>query len=265
MESNAPYLTVLQHLALIYIALAHATDEDLSRQEINTIARKLKEWETGDSEVVLRAIDDAMNVYVQAGAEQRVIEAIKYIRLTVAVERRQKILDDLVSIAMADDRFISEESSFIRDLVRAWEVYPGRTTSDRPASWSLLNQDESNAGWNLVHDVTLVYVAIAHHTDGQLTDHEMNAIQKKLGEWLPDATEDEILDIIRQVTTTFAQESIDREFASSVQAIKKALPVSQLAALYDDLIEIATADGRIHEMERSLIADLSKEWSVSIA
>ena len=48
--------------------------------------------------------------------------AVASTRETVPPALRQTVLDDLVAVAMADDKFLYEESTFIEQLARAWET-----------------------------------------------------------------------------------------------------------------------------------------------
>lgn len=264
MESNNQDRHILRDLALIYIALAHSTDQDLDDAEVDTIGRRLHAWQTeATSETVLGAIREALEAYVDGGGAAGVDRAVEQIRNTLSVDLRQRIVDDLVEVAMADDKFLSEESTFIEQLTKAWGVHVNDRPDEDGRKWSILSQDGRTGEWTPLHDLALVYTTLAHSTDDDLSIDEVSAITEKLREWMPDAKEVDVLNVVQEAMQAYSQGPDKRVFAESVEAVRKFVPEHQRPALLADLRYVAEADGEMLEQERALIERLSKAWEVA--
>ncbi|MEX1054417.1 MAG: hypothetical protein WED81_00200, partial [Rhodothermales bacterium] len=73
MQSQGNRTTIQRDLALIYIALAHSTDQELSGPEVDAISKRLRAWQThATQETVLSAIKDALGAYTEATAKEEV-------------------------------------------------------------------------------------------------------------------------------------------------------------------------------------------------
>jgi uncharacterized protein YfkK (UPF0435 family) len=259
MDSARSERPVLNDLALIYIALAHATDQQLSDAEMGAIAERLRAWQDESTETVLGALKQALDDYVADESGERIVRAVGQVGERVPADIRQRILDDLLGIAMADDRFLFSESSFISDIERAWGVHAS-ARDNAAGGWSVLRSDGDSTSWTPLHDLALVYITLAHRAD-EMRAEEMDAIAKKLNEWLPDASESEVLEIVRTVLEVYAQGADERVFVDAVESIRKCLPSHQLEAVFADLQFIAEADGSVQEAERELISRLRQKLS----
>lgn len=252
--------SILRDLALIYIALAHGTDQDLSQAEVDMISDRLRAWQSQvGEETVLSAIKDALEDYTQESAHPEVERAVRRVRDELTTEQREAIIEDLTEIAMADDKFLSEEGSFIGDLARAW-----RTSISEPVAeespWTVLVGTGKN-GWTPLHDLALVYLHLAHRTDAELDPKEIDAISRSLREWAPGLAEEQALEIIQGATQAYVQGPDKRLFDDSVAALRKAVPAHQRDALLADLQTIAQSDGTVTDEERAVISRLQQAWS----
>ena len=260
---------LLRDLALIYLTLAHGTDEDLSDEEVDTIAGELEEWqEEARRETVLSAIKEALALYERDDALDQVNAAIRSIGEEVDGEDRQLILDDLVEIAMADGQYMHEESTFIGELADAWNV--SAHSGDRGdaghwarGAWTVLRSDGPAESWTPVHDLALIYLTLAFETDHDLDEDEVEAITAKISEWIPGAGEEDVLGVVREVMETYVQGPKQRLFADAVDAVGEAVPQRQHEALLSDLRYVAEADGRILDAERRMIRDLARSWGLA--
>lgn len=261
MESAHTDRGLLQDLALIYIAFAHGTDEDLSDDEVNVIAGRLNEWRD-DTEfaTVLGAVKNAVDEYVRDDASDLVANAIRRIRLEVAPLARQAVIDDLMDIAMADDIFRHAESSFIKELEDAWDLHQSEKDG-ADGSFSVIDRSEQYGGWTAMHDLALIYLTLAHSTDRDLSTEEVDAITSKLAEWMPEAEESDILLVIQGAMSAYAQGPDKRMFAESVESVGRHVPEHQHEALLNDLQAVAEADGRILDEEQRLIDQLREAWA----
>src|SRR5690606_23554502 len=115
--------------------------------------------------------------------------------------RRQALVEDLMAVALADDRVLHEEHTFIAQLARAWNVHPNDSGDEAGRRWSILcqdglSQDGQHGDWTPLHDLALLYISLAHSTDDELATAEVEAITQKLNEWLPGAREVDVLNIV---------------------------------------------------------------------
>ena len=116
---------LLHNLALLYIALAHSTDQDLSNIEVDAITERLRGWEELGTGTVLSAFKHAMENYTQADPEASVRDAIEVLRMQLTQPQRTYIVQDLMDIAESDGRFLFKESTFIGRVAEAWDVHTG--------------------------------------------------------------------------------------------------------------------------------------------
>ena len=112
-----PDWSLLHDLALLYVVLAHSTDNDLSRNEIHAIQERLSEWQPeltpADIEQVLR---EALGYYAD-GLDQDVLqETLEAIRDRMPEIQRLGVLNDLIYIAESDGVFSDEEKAMISSV-----------------------------------------------------------------------------------------------------------------------------------------------------
>lgn len=266
METQGKRRSILRDLALIYVSLAHSTDQDLSEAEVEVISQRLRAWQTdATEETVLSAIKDALEDYTHERAREGVERAVRRIRDELDDDMRRTIVTDLTDIALADDKFLHTEGYFIGELARAWDVRLTDDDDEHPESWSILNGNRNENGWTALHDLALVYLEIAHSTDDDIVESEVDAIARKIHEWLPNAGESEIQKIVRDAMHAYVQGPDKRLLEDSVETLKKVVPPHQRAPLLADLNYVARADGRVTEKERAMIDRLTKAWNVELS
>ena len=266
MEAQGKNQSILRDLALIYIALAHGTDQDLSEPEVQMISQRLRGWQTqATEETVLSAIKDALEDYTHERAQTEVERAVGRVRDELELEFRQAIVDDLTEIALSDDKFLYAEGSFIGDLARAWDVH---VTDQETQPWSVLNGNgngNDHDGWTPVHDLALVYLEIVHGTDEDIRESEVDAIAQKIREWLPDSNEADVMKVVRDAMEAYVQGPDKRLFEESVDTLKKVVPVHQRPALLADLNYVARADGAVSTKEQAMVEMLASSWDIELS
>ncbi len=260
MESERPK-RILRDLALIYIALAHGTDENLDDAEMSIIARRLQDVQAGVSQgTVLRAVKDALDDYMHQDTSQCLEQAVERIRTSVPQSLRRRIVHDLTEIGKADDKFLFAEAQFIGDLVEAWKVNLTDLVSASAATWNVLGVGpEEGLAWTPIHDLVLIFVTLAHQTDQSLSQEEIEAITKKIGEWLPNADDDMVRRILHDTMRVYQEEGA-RTFDEAVAAVQASVPAYQRLAILDDLRYIADADGVLLVEERVMIEKIAEAW-----
>lgn len=264
METHQGENRVLHELAYIYIALAHGTDEHLSDEELDQIAERLKGWEIDTAQTVTSALKEAMDDYVSDGAPSRLERAVRVVREAFPKERRETLLNDLTEIALADGAFLYRESAFIDRIRTMLDAHLESRDGYIGRSWSILGTSSDDAStWTPVHDLALIYVTLAHRTDDDLSTEEITAIAAKLNEWVPEAHEDEILQIVQDALSVYVQGPNKQMFNEAVASIRERVPTHQLTALLSDLKFVADADGHVLDEEKRIIAQLTRAWTMS--
>ncbi len=264
MPKTASNEQILEDLALIYISLAHSTDEELADSESDMIAERLQSWQAGaPDEALEEAVESALQAYIKDDAVERVGRAVRPVRDNMDPALPRHILDDMMDIALADGKFLYKESSFIGELGQAWDVHPKRQAAEAGRSWSILSDEElSEDSWTPIHDLAYIYLTLAHRTDDRLSGTEVEAITDKLGEWLPDSKWDDVLQVVKDALQVYVQDSDERLFADSVESVEVSVPETQREALLQDLYYVAHADGELIEREQAMIDRLSNSWDV---
>ncbi|NBC18526.1 MAG: hypothetical protein GVY18_14565 [Bacteroidetes bacterium] len=254
----------LSHLALIYLALAHGADEALDDAEVDLIAERLRHWQDQDvgQGTVLGALKEALERYAESGRRSHHLDAaIQAVRDCLPDDARRRLLQDLMDLARADDRVVFGEAQLLGRLAHAWDILS--TTTDARL-WNVLNEADED-GWTPVHDLAVTYVALAHATDDRLSSDEIDAIQSRLAEWLPEADSTVLLGVLREALSAYGQaDDPQAQFRRSVEAVRRVMPRHQRAALLIDLYHVAKADGVLLDAEQAVIDDLSEAWGIAL-
>ena len=260
MSSNQEW-TRVHDLALVYIALAYGTDHELTDSELNHITEKLQVWldpqeQAHTQEVVL----EAMSVYLTEEAAGEVAHAIESLSSSLGEAERQRALEDIVGIAEADGIMLTSERGLISVLASVWGL---RTAGQRLLDASTAPIEDRRA-WSLLHDISLMYLVLAHSTDAELHEAEIKAILERLGDWRPDLDHEQLRHILRESLEVYAAQPDEAVLGRSVGSIRSQLSVVQRLVLLDDLVFIAEVDGDLNDREKELIATLARTWQVGI-
>lgn len=248
-------------LALIYIALAYGTDSELTEAELQTITGAIGAWRDDLSEVdVHEIVLEAVAIFLEGNPQVEVVNSMRTLRDALSVSEREQALEDIVRIAEADGVLLHRERGLITFLASIWDMKGTGVRliekTDVPA--------EAVPEWSLLHDISLMYVVMAHSTDNDLSEPEIQAIVERLGEWQPELDEGATRRVIGDVLTMYASEPADERLRSSVAAIKNALPLMQRLVLLNDLVYIAEADGAFTHYEKEMLASLSAAWDIPV-
>ncbi len=248
-------------LALIFIALAYGTDQELHEDELATITDVLQHWrENFPADQVQDVVMEAVAIFMGDNAELEVKRSMESLKKQLSKSSRQRALEDVVRIAEADGVLLSSELDLIHRLAEAWDI--------RPVGEQLLEKTtatvSSQSEWSLLHDIGLLYIVLAHGSDNKITDVEINAMVERMSDWQPDMTEDAIRKVLRSALAFYSEGPDQEALTQSVQSIRDMMPVMHRLVLLDDLVYIAQADGPINDNEREIIDNLSQSWGVSI-
>ncbi|HEX7071846.1 MAG TPA: TerB family tellurite resistance protein, partial [Rhodothermales bacterium] len=162
--------TQAHDLALIYIALAYGTDSELSETELRTITDAIATWRTDLSRVEVNEIVlEAVAVFLEGNPRTEVVNSMQTLKEALTVEQRRRALDDIVRIAESDGVLLHRERGLITFLASIWEM--------KATGMRLIEQisvpEEQVPTWSLLHDISLMYVVMAHSTDNNLSEPEI--------------------------------------------------------------------------------------------
>ena len=122
-EEAPPAWSLMHDIALIYVVVAHSTDNNLSSKEIDAIIACFEEWQPRLSENEIRNVLRKALTYYASGPEQEVLEAsTRSVRQLLSVGQRLAVLSDLIHIAEADGAVNRNEREIIGLLAEGWGV-----------------------------------------------------------------------------------------------------------------------------------------------
>jgi uncharacterized tellurite resistance protein B-like protein len=262
--NHADAWTRTHDLALVYLALAHGTDQELADAEMSAITKALGGWREDLSEAqVLEVVMEALAVYLSGGAEQEVRRSITALGDLLSEESRKRVMDEIVGIARADGVVVGNERGFIEAVATQWDLRVDMLKIERGGEGSHADVEEGVA-WSLLHDVALLAIVVAHAPDGELTDQEIAATLSRLGAWEPGLGEKDLRGVLRVALRYYSEFEDADALQESVTAVADYLSPGQRLAVLDDLVAIARVDGGVDEKAESLLTAFGTAWSVPI-
>ena len=261
MSASQDTWTRAHDLALVYLALAYGTDHELSDDELSHITGTLQGWQDGAGvEGAQEVVIEAMSVYLSDEAKSEVAHSIESLRASLSEAERERALEDIVRIAEADGIMLTNERGLISVLASVWGL---RSTGERLIEASTAPIEDRRT-WTLLHDISLMYLVLAHSTDADLSEPEIRAMVERLGDWRPDYDETQIRAVIRDALEVYAQQPDESIFGHSVGSIRGQLSLIQRLVLLDDLVYIAEVDGVLDAREKEMIQTLARAWQVGV-
>lgn len=253
--------TQAHDLALVFIALAYGTDEDLSPEELATITDVLQDWRDDfPVDEVQDVVMEAVAVYTGDSSDEEVQQSIEALRDQLSVDERRRALEHLSMVAEADGVLLRAEQSLLTRLADAWEIKSGTTTKLD----ALQSGEADPQTWSLLDRIALMYIVLAHSTDSHLEEAEIEAMVRRLNDWEPELSEEDVRTVLRKALAYYSEQPEEAELRASIDTLRKRLPAMYRLVLLDDLASIARADGELNAQEREMIANLSSAWGVDI-
>ena len=122
-EEDAPGWSLMHDIALMYLVVAHSTDDNLSERELAAITDSFKGWRPRVTDDEIRdVLRDALTFYA-GGPEQHALEtSARSVKRLLSVGQRLAVLSDLMHIAEADGTVNRHEREMIGLLAEGWEV-----------------------------------------------------------------------------------------------------------------------------------------------
>jgi len=261
MQTSNDSWTHFHDMALIFLALAFSTDESLSDGEVDAISSSLKAWKPNATDHdVHEIVLEAASVFFESDPDEEIVQSVRSLGEAFNLEQRRQLLEDAMRLAEADGVLLNSEQNVLSILASVWDI---KATKDRLIDESTARL-EGDPAWSVMHDIALMYLIMAHGTDGSLSDVEIKTMIERLGEWEPGLDEEAIRSILRTSLEYYAQSPNENDIKDSVLAIKNALPRAQRLVVLDDLVTIAKADGTVKVGEKEIIEMLSSAWNVDV-
>ncbi len=257
---------------LISLDAAAADSRERSPEFVRTVTGLVRRVvPTVEDEAVATAVAK-LEARGKGGANADLLISVQTLRDLLSVDALRDLLADLVVFALEDDRFESGEAALISAIRRAWDVNSGEAVRAASANvsddirdrlWSVLGNDgAAGTNWTPVHDLALVYIYVAHRSDGELQRDEVDAITRKLAEWLPSALPSDVLNVVDEALRRYARGETDELLKQSLDRVVATVPVHQRPSVIRDLEYVAAADNVVLVEERQLIAALADRWGL---
>ena len=115
--------SLLHDLGLVYVVVAHSTDEELSDPEIGAILERLQEWHEEITEDEAREVlREVLSFYSAQPTDEALSDSVRAVKDTLPVVQRLVALEDLVTIASVEDDYNEHKREMIEGLSEAWDV-----------------------------------------------------------------------------------------------------------------------------------------------
>ncbi len=116
--------------------------------------------------------------------------------------------------------------------------------------------------WSVLHDVALIYLALAHGTDLEIDPSEQATMVEKLNAWYPEAGAWRVRQVLQEVMLTYLGEHSRQMVDAAIASIKASMSKKERVGVLNDLAELATADGVVVPGEVSFIRQVARYWEV---
>ena len=252
-------------LTTVYLALAHRSSEEVGDDYERAIRDRVME-RTGSlvsTDFVDTLIREVSSDLANGEGTRVLGEAVRELGVRFEPDLLRQFLHDLVALALHDDWYHHEEGRFVSAVARRWDLHPA--DEERVRLWSVMDSHLSDGEWTALHDLAIVYIALAHQSDDDLDHNELDAIARKVAEWLPAAIPDDVGAIVAEALRSYAEDRERSIMRDAVLRLKASVPAHQRAAIVADLEYIARADDVVLVEEKAIIAELARAWDVELA
>ena len=113
-----------------------------------------------------------------------------------------------------------------------------------------------------MHDLTLIYLALAHGTDADMDPAEVETIQQMLRGWFPDVGPALVKQATEEVMLVYMGKSRDAMIELSAASLREVLVKGERIGVLNDLADLASADGSVVPNEVLFIRKLAQYWDV---
>lgn len=243
----------LSLLAYLYAAMArcssdYVTDEALDKLAGMLQARCSNAGRAQAESALMTAINEGLSEVDELSRTKAIAEELDAI---LSPEEKVNVMDDFKEIAQLDGIMDRNEQGMLQALATTWGI-------ERDPRVPKSEQES----WGVLHDLAYIFLVLAHGTDDDLSDTELEVIFNKLREWEPGVPPDEVEAVLEDVMRVYSGGRDARRLESAVRSVRNRLPREQRMAALNDLVKIANADGVFLDNEEDLINHLLSQWEV---
>lgn len=116
--------------------------------------------------------------------------------------------------------------------------------------------------WTRVHDLALIFVALAYGTDHQLHDDELESIMAALKRWQREASTEDVREIVMEAMVVYVEKDVEQIVVQSMEALREALSEEERMRALRDVVLVAESDGILLGSEQSLITTIAQVWDL---
>jgi uncharacterized tellurite resistance protein B-like protein len=113
----------------------------------------------------------------------------------------------------------------------------------------------------LLHDLALLYLALAHGADGELDTAEQASMRDQLRAWAPGADPALCDHALREAGLSYGNGVGTQRFDDLLSRLHDALDADGRARVLADLMELAQADDVVEPGETALIDRVAAAWA----
>jgi tellurite resistance protein len=123
--------------------------------------------------------------------------------------------------------------------------------------------------WSPAHDLVNMYLGIGHLADNELDPEERRTFLLKFRQWMPDMTSENFADVWNQVLSLYkSMGTREQRYSMYLQSVVNIAQFmgddkDKLRAIIRDLVDIAGADGVLHENEVTMIKAAAIAYGLS--
>jgi len=121
---------------------------------------------------------------------------------------------------------------------------------------------DTQKDWTTLHDLAIVYLALAHGTDAHLGDDELAVMTTRLGDWVPELDEMDVRLVVMEALSVYLECIGEMEVRRSMIAVRHDINMINRFHALDDLVVIAEADGIMLPSEQGMIESLQRIWNI---
>lgn len=249
-------MRLLRDLALLYLAVAQSSDDALSSAELETVTDTLHHhFDDLDRAEVQNLVMEAMTEHLEAPARNAAArQMVSDLGEGLTGPQQRAVLDDLGRIARADGVLLDSERELLAAIAEAWNLPHPAPPPAGPAA----EEDGDGALQHLV----FLYLLLAHGTDQDLSEDERQVIRTRLRAWRPALSDGRIRAVFERALERYAHGATPERISESVAVVREALPEARRRAAFDDLVQIANADGLFLDSEEDLLNELRTAWDL---
>ena len=122
MEEESAW-SMLHDIGLMYVIVAHSTDNEISDAEISAMIARLSDWQPELEESEIRGVlREALAYYSRDPGQKALRHSVRIIREKLPVVHRLVLLDDLAFIAQADGSISDTAQEMLASLSKSWGI-----------------------------------------------------------------------------------------------------------------------------------------------